>query len=219
MLKRILNHTLKPFVSWYIKSSRNYTYKGFHFIILPGVFHPGLFFSSKFLLNYLLKQPIQNKTVLELGSGSGFISIIARRHGAIVTASDISRKAIENSTLNAEQNQEQVTLIHSDLFEQIPLTAFDYIVINPPYYKKSPQTESEHAWYCGENGEYFKRLFENLENYTHKQTKVLMVLSDECDIPTIENYAKKNNFGLKSVFTKRFLWEINSIHQIEIMNL
>ena len=52
-----------------------------------------------------------------------------------------------------------IRIIHSDLFDNIPLEAFDIIAINPPYYKKDPHAPAEYAWFCGKKGEYFERLF------------------------------------------------------------
>ena len=34
-----------------------------------------------------------------------------------------------------------INLIESDLFKNIPKQQFDFIVINPPYYQKDPETE------------------------------------------------------------------------------
>jgi release factor glutamine methyltransferase len=213
--KFILNKTCKPLVEKYLAHPRNYQYKGMTFLVQPGVFHPGIFFSSKFFLNYLLSFPLKNKSLLELGVGSGFISLNASRAGALVTATDISHAAIENSAFNAKQLSQNIQLIHSDLFEMLPKQYFDFIVINPPYFKKNPTIEADYAWYCGENGEYFIRLFSKLQNYMHKNSIVLMVLSDECDLELIKKIALENKFSFNQVKQKRFLWEMNFIFQIE----
>ena len=215
VIKSILNKTYKPFLEKYLSSPRNYTYKGNTFLIYVGVFHPGFFFSTKFLLNYLLSYPLKNKTLLELGAGSGFISLIASRGGAVVTASDISIKAIENISANAKLQSETIEIIHSDFFEMIPKRAFDFIIINPPYYKKNPIVETDYAWYCGENGEYFSRLFSTISDYMNRHSIVLMVLSEDCDIEMIKKMAMKNSFFLNKLKEKLILWERNFIYQVE----
>ncbi len=216
MIKYILNKIYKPLVKKYLSSSRNYRYKGMTFLVRPGVFHPGIFFSTKFLLNYLLSFPLKDKTILEIGTGSGFISLNAADKGAFVTATDISAIAIENSLINAKQLSQTIRIIHSDLFENLPQQSFDYIVINPPYFKKNPAKEADYAWYCGENGEYFSRLFSNLSDYIHTNSIVLMVLSDECDLKMIKDMALENKFSFNKVKQKRFFWETNFIFQIEL---
>ena len=75
-------------------------------------------------------------TVLDLCSGSGCIGIaIAKSTNASVTLSDISKKANKAAKANAELNGVDVTIILSDLFENIP-NKFDVIVSNPPYIKR-----------------------------------------------------------------------------------
>ncbi len=74
--------------------------------------------------------------VLDLCSGSGCIGIaIAKATNASVTLSDISKKANKAAKANAELNGVDVTIILSDLFENIP-NKFDVIVSNPPYIKR-----------------------------------------------------------------------------------
>lgn len=74
--------------------------------------------------------------VLDLCSGSGCIGIaIAKATSATVTLSDISKKANKAAKSNAELNGVNVTILLSDLFENIP-NKFDIIVSNPPYIKR-----------------------------------------------------------------------------------
>lgn len=150
-----------------------------------------------------------------MGAGNGLISIYAAKHRASVTATDINPVAIEYLKINTVQNHTEVNIIQSDLFENIPLQQFDIIAINPPYYKKNPQTLLDHAWYCGENGEFFSRLFARLREYIHPDSEVLMVLCDGCDIGMIKNAAGKNGFELNCIETKQTLIEKNFIYKIE----
>src|SRR5262249_10262007 len=142
----------------YLSKSRRYRYKGIDLTIEPGVFHPGFFYSTKYLLGHLSRFDLQSKSVLELGCGSGLIAIYAAQQGAVVTASDINKTAVRALDRNARRNKADVSVIHSDLFKNIPPSPFDFIVINPPYYKGQPKTEGQHAWYGGENCEYFSEL-------------------------------------------------------------
>src|SRR5439155_4238333 len=108
-------------------------------------------------------------------------------------------------------NHASVTIIHSDLFSNIPQQAFDIIAINPPYYKKQPRTAAEYAWYCGEQGEYFLHLFSGLHNYMHPQSMVLMILCDGCDLPMVHEMALEKGFRLTCVQEKNNLVEKNFI--------
>jgi release factor glutamine methyltransferase len=129
----------KPFLVKYLSKERSYSYKNIQLRIHPEVFHPGFFHSTKILLN-VPGNPVfaQGKKLLELGAGSGLISISAAKAGADVTATDINPVAMRYLEANRRFNGVTLTVIVSDLFEQIPEQVFDVIVINPPYYFDSP---------------------------------------------------------------------------------
>jgi len=129
---------LFPISEKYLSKERKYTYKDITITVLPGVFHPGFYFSTKIIIKYLEKLELKGMHILELGAGTGLISIYAAKKGSAVTASDISQSAVNNIEKNSKMNDVNVEIVHSDLFENIPLKKYDYIIINPPYYKKNP---------------------------------------------------------------------------------
>ncbi|WP_207513474.1 methyltransferase [Longitalea luteola] len=214
-IKQITTRFYKPLLVKYLSSTRVYTYKGIRLVIPPAVFHPGFFFSTRLLLQYIASLPLKNTSFLELGAGSGLIALYAAREGAMVTATDINSVAVHALEINRQNNRIPLTVIQSDLFMNIPQQAFDLIAINPPYYKKQPTTPAEYAWYCGEQGEYFQQLFRGLENYIHAGSVVLMVLCDGCDITMIKDMAADNGFRLNCVVEKRNWLETNYIFSIQ----
>ncbi len=185
IVKRIVSLFLVPLTRWYISKERKYNFRNTRVTVLPGVFHPGLFHSTKFILGYLVEQPINGTTLLELGCGSGLISVITAKMGAHAVATDISLKAIENTIRNAADNHVNVEVIQSDLFDNVPMQTFDWIIINPPYYNGEPANESEFAWYAGDNFSYFRRIFPSLKGYTHDSSAVIMVLTKGTALDTI----------------------------------
>lgn len=214
LIKYIVTKTYKPLLVKYLAATRHYSYKGISLDVPPQVFHPGFFFSTRFLLRHLDTLSLKNKTFLELGAGSGLIAMYAARQKALVTATDINTTAIYWLQKNSQRNRTDLEVIHSDLFENIPPQAFDFIAINPPYYKKKPVLEIDHAWYCGEQGEYFSRLFAGLGSYRHRETKVLMVLSDACDLEMISAMARDRGFTMDLVQQRKNLLETNFIFRI-----
>ena len=100
-LKYIVAHTYKPLLIKYLSKIRIYKYEDIELEISPEVFHPGFFFSTSILLNLVKQLPLQGKSFLEPGCGSGLISIYAARKGAMVTATDINPVAIEFLKKNA----------------------------------------------------------------------------------------------------------------------
>src|SRR5689334_11505598 len=104
LFKRVSSWILIPLTHWYLRKERNFRYRNIPLTILPGVFHPGLFGSSKFMLQYLSNIDVAGKTFLDVGTGSGAIAIVAAKRGAIVTAIDLSKLAVDNAILNAKRN-------------------------------------------------------------------------------------------------------------------
>lgn len=85
---------------------------------------------------YLYDQYFEHEKVrvLDLGTGSGCIGLTLslEEKNMDVSVSDISVKALEVANNNSEKLNADVSIIHSDLFENIKGT-FDIIVSNPPY--------------------------------------------------------------------------------------
>ena len=181
---------------------------------MPGVFHPGLFFSTSILLNFLDTFELRGKKVLELGAGTGLLSLVAATKEAVVTASDISKTAIENIRLNAKQNNLPIHVIESDLFAALSPSEFDIIVINPPFYPHDPIHEHEHAWYCGVNHEYFQKLFSQLKENAADRQLVFMILSEDCDIERIRVLAMARGYKMHVEFAETKWFERNYVFRL-----
>ena len=98
--------------------------------IPPTVFHPQLFFSSKILCEYLSTLELKGKDVLDMGCGSGVISLLAASMGACVVAIDINPVAVTTTADNSRRNhlEQSVRAYQGNLFEPITLDeSFDYI--------------------------------------------------------------------------------------------
>src|SRR5687767_8111395 len=111
--KKILNlfhPLLKPLSAWYLSKVRTYRFQDITVKVHPGVFHPGLFFSTKIILKYLKNLNLQGQRILELGAGTGLISIYCfKKNAAQITASDISISAVSNIRENAVLNKAIIT--------------------------------------------------------------------------------------------------------------
>ena len=221
-VQKIFNNLVyKPLLHYYLRYNSFVRHDGFKVKVLSGVFHPGLFFSTYYLYDFINKLELNNKSLLELGSGSGLLSMLAQRKGAIVTAIDKDPKAVETTSMNFSTNFTTTQNVHifvSDLFEKIPPQKFDVVIINPPYFFKAVENNQQLAWYCGENGEYFKALFKNLNDYVHKQSEVYMVLADNCEIERIKSLAKENDICFILVNQKKIKWEVNFIFKLKLSN-
>ncbi|RAW02752.1 methyltransferase [Pseudochryseolinea flava] len=200
----LVGFPLRVATQWYLSKTRIFRYDALRIRVSSGVFHPGFFFSTRYLLSFLKTQQLTGKKFLELGCGSGVISVFAAKKGARVTACDINEKAVADATENGLFNKVPLTVVHSDLFSNLT-ESFDWIVINPPYYPADPKDEAQHAWYCGEHHQYFERLFSDVGKYTTQDGKVLMILSEVCDLQTIFNIAAKHKFAFETI-SERNVW-------------
>lgn len=208
----------KPYVSWYLKKERQCVIKGFHLLIRPTVFHPRYFFSSTYLFEFVSTLNPENKQLLEIGCGSGLVSLLAYQKKAKVTGVDLNEEAINCTRINFQKNfgvaSEDFNIYKSDVLDSVPVTQFDFIILNPPYFFDTVLTTVQLAWNCGKNGEFFVKLFSKLNGFTHSGTEIYMVLADNCEIERIKEIARSHQFLLNIVVQKKIKWETNFIFKI-----
>lgn len=213
IIKKITHPFLKLGLNLYYLKPRKYCYENICVKVHPDVFPPHLTFSTKILLDFISTLNLDNKKLLELGCGSGIISIYASKKGAIVTATDINLKALEFLNKNSIQNNTSINSFYSNLFDKIEDISFDYIIINPPYYPKDAKNIKEQAWYCGQNFEYFESLFKQIRE-KNIQSKIYIILSQDCKIENILQIAKKNQIQLNVIKEVKTYGETNFIFEI-----
>src|SRR5689334_907192 len=213
IIKKVQEIFYKPLVLWYLRKERTFNYEGLKVNIKPGIFHPGLFYSTKILLRFLKTQPIKNKSFLEPGCGSGLISVWAAKQGAVVTAFDINPMAVENTIENSVLNNQHIRVVQSSLFTNIDPTIFDYIIINPPFYPNDPTTPQDFAWYCGADHEYFRELFRDLPSYCDSNSMVIIVLSEDCNRQAITEIAQRYGHSLQLIDVSKSLLETGYLYR------
>ncbi|MCF6128468.1 methyltransferase [Flavobacterium sp. AS60] len=212
-LKKISHPFLKLGLRLYYWKPRTFCYDNISIKVHPEVFPPQMTFSTKILLDFINDLDLKQKTFLELGCGSGIISLLAAKKGADVTSSDINQIALDYLATNASKNKLQLKIVHSDLFDKLKNQSFDYIIINPPYYPKKPKNIKEQAWFCGENFEYFEKLFVQLPSYL-ATANCYMILSQDCDVEKIKAIGLKKALTFEVVLEKKELVETNYIFKV-----
>ncbi len=100
-----------------------------------------------FIINKLKSQQTQEMKILDIGCGSGAISVALADFfkKASVLAIDIDTNALLQTEENAKlHNLDNIKTMNLDILKQIPKDTFDLIVSNPPYislqeYKRLPR--------------------------------------------------------------------------------
>ncbi len=94
------------------------------------------------LVRLILKEDLDGKKILDIGTGSGCIAISLAKNlpNAKVTALDISIDALEVARENAEFNNVDIELINANIFEYQSDKRYDVIVSNPPYVRESEKS-------------------------------------------------------------------------------
>lgn len=219
-MRKILKKIASPFLQKasviYLKKRRKYSFKDITVWVEPTVFPPFITISTKLLLEFIEPLDLKGKTFLELGCGCGIISILAAQKGAFVTATDINQIALNALEENAKENQVNIEIIESDLFQKIQNRTFDFVVINPPYYPRKPMSVAENAWFCGENFEYFESLFSQLPIYLTKENSTYMILSEDCELEKIKAIAFQNKITFHVEQVTKVLGEVNLIYKLEL---
>ena len=87
------------------------------------------------LVRLMLKEDLDGKKILDIGTGSGCIAISLAKNlpNAKVSALDISKDALEVARENARINNVNVEFINADIFKYKSDKKYDVIVSNPPY--------------------------------------------------------------------------------------
>ncbi len=216
LLVRLLHPFLRRWYAWWSRKPRRFKADGLDMMVLPGVFHPGIFISTGLMAEHMTSIDLSGRSFLELGAGAGRVALIAARRGAHVVASDINPRAIDNVKLNAERNGLKVDTVVSDLFNGLP-QRFDVIAINPPYYKYDPKTDAEKAFFAGSGHNYFVRLFPELASRIRNGTQVFMVLSGDLDRRPIDELARNSGISFTEVRRKIFLGEAQVVFVLTLL--
>ena len=87
------------------------------------------------LVRLMLKEDLDGKEILDIGTGSGCIAISLAKNfpNSKVSALDISNDALEVAKENAKLNNVEVNFINADIFNYESEKIYDIVVSNPPY--------------------------------------------------------------------------------------
>ncbi len=166
---------------------------------------------DSFLLEIEVKKYAKDKTVLDMGSGSGIQAKAALSSGAkSILAADIDAGAIK------ELKKQKIPAVQSDLFSKIK-GKFDLIIFNPPYLPedKREDKESQLATAGGRHGdEIILRFIRYAKSHLTKDGIILMVISSLTPQKKILALLKRQKLNHQILSSERFFFETLEVWKI-----
>jgi release factor glutamine methyltransferase len=211
---RSLFRKLVHFFSYnFILTRRRHTttrVSGLELDVPPTVFHPKIFLTSAFFAKFLQSQDFAGKSVIEVGCGSGILSLSAAKAGAAsVLALDINPAAVEATRINAAKNNlPQVTSLQSDLFSGLPAaTTADVIITSPPSFSGEPRDAADRAWHAGPGYRDILSLFDQAARHLNAEGKIYLLISSDTNQKLMDHLIRSAGFIGKEVAGRSILVE------------
>ena len=139
-------------------------------------------------INYIKALKLEKKSLIELGTGSGCISVVLKKEleNLDITSIDISKKALRVAKKNAKYNRANITFLHQDIFKFSPINKYDILISNPPYITiydevdESIKYEPKNAIFTDETGlKFYEYILSNCEKYLNKKNLIAFEIGDK----------------------------------------
>lgn len=129
----VVNHRGKPRAVIHSSFHTDFPAAPYNIVIDPKMaFGTGHHATTSQIISLLLDLPLQGKSVIDMGTGTGILAILAAMRGASpVTAIEIDACAYENAVENASVNgHPEVRLIHGDASALAGVDPADFFIAN-----------------------------------------------------------------------------------------
>lgn len=175
------------------------------------IYEPG---EDSHLLSKNLKRYVKNKSVLDMGSGSGIQAETALKNGASsVLAVDINPASIKLL------KQKNIPCVKSNLFSKVK-GKFDIIVFNPPYLPLDSREDPESTLITsgGKAGyELTLKFLKSAKEHLTKKGTILLIVSSLTPQDKINALIKKLGLRKKVVESQSFFMETLSLIELKTL--
>lgn len=201
--------------------------KTFHYKNLAIELHPEVYEPSEDTFQLLEVINVKkDDEVLEIGTGSGLISLVCAQNGANVVCTDINPFAVElakkNFLVNSSLLNGSYDIRLGDLFDVLTFAdKFDVVIFNPPYLPtNSNERVGGSGWFDiatdgGTDGlKVTKRFIDGLSNHLYKEGCAYLVFSSLSDRKKLERSIAKAELTVDVVDSRRYNDELIDIYRI-----
>jgi release factor glutamine methyltransferase len=151
---------------------------------------------SFLMLDVISTISVEQKEVLDIGTGSGILGLCCAMRGAIVTVSDTDERALRHVQTAARKLGISLNTLVSDVFSNIT-GQFDVIIFNPPYL---PSNGYEDRTVDGGSGgaAVAREFLANLGKHLKPSGVALLLLSSQNDPASIIAEHAEFDFSVKA---------------------
>jgi methylase of polypeptide subunit release factors len=111
--------------------------EGVELYVPPTVLNPAVFHTGTLLAKTVRKMIRPGHKMLDMGSGSGLVGIVAALDGGEVCAVDLNPEAVQATSSNAARNGVSIDVRSGSLFEPFETrSSFDLVAFNPPFFER-----------------------------------------------------------------------------------
>jgi len=154
---------------------------------------------DSFLMEKAVKKYAYGK-VLDMGTGSGIQAIAAAKNKNVrsITAADINKEAIMNTLQIAMKKGIPLSILQSNLFENID-EKFDTIIFNPPYLPSDPKLKDLTLDGGKEGYELIQKFLKQAKKHLEKNGIILLLFSSLTDKNKVKDILTKNKYKYKEI--------------------
>lgn len=174
-----------------------------------------------FAIKKIQESKIDNLNILDIGTGSGIIPIILKKHfpEAEVTAIDFSEKALEVANENADNNKLQINFIFEDYLNSDLKEKYNIIISNPPYigideaeeiedYVKKMEPKMALFSPTSDSLIFYKKIAKDAEQFLKENGQIFLEINQKLGAETLALFRE---FSLSELIkdlsgNERFIW-------------
>ncbi|BCU67257.1 methyltransferase [Sulfolobales archaeon HS-7] len=145
----------------------------------------------------------KGERILEIGSGTGIISVYLAKLGASVVAIDVNPMAAETTQCSARINNVNVEIINADTVYAVRADYFEKIVFNPPYLPvEEYDSWLSYSWSGGPDG-----VKEIVKALSYRTNYYYFVYSSLANVEKIYAELRRNKIRVEKQIEKNFDFE------------